>query len=126
MAFFENRLKHVPTGPSKILYINWPLVILVIAVSSVGILMLYSISGGNFDVWAKRQMQVGIVGLVLMFMVGMVPIWVWRSMAGVAYIAAFILLIFVEFKGVVGMGAQRWIDIGPIRLQPSGDRKSVV
>ena len=119
MAFFENRLKHVPTGPRKVLYINWPLVILIIAVSCVGILMLYSIAGGNFDIWAKRQAQVLVAGLILMFIVGMVPIWFWRSMAGIAYGAAFLLLIFVEIKGVVGMGAQRWIDIGPLRIQPS-------
>ncbi|MGA0541818.1 rod shape-determining protein RodA [Neotabrizicola sp. VNH66] len=119
MAFFENRLKQVPTGFRKVLYINWPLVVLVIAVASVGILMLYSIAGGDFDIWARRQAQVLGVGLVLMFTVAMVPVWVWRSMAGAAYIVAFILLILVEIMGQVGMGAQRWIDIGPLRLQPS-------
>jgi rod shape determining protein RodA len=59
------------------------------------------------------------VGLVLMFIVAMVPIWFWRNMAGVAYLVSFILLLFVEFFGEVGMGAQRWIDLGFIRLQPS-------
>ena len=119
MAFYENRLKQVPTGLGKIFYINWPLVILVIAISSVGILMLYSIAGGDFDVWARRQAQVLGAGLVLMFAMAMVPIWFWRSIAGFVYVAALILLIFVELKGTIGMGAQRWIDIGPIRLQPS-------
>ncbi len=40
-------------------------------------------------------------------------------MAGVAYAISVLLLLAVEFFGEVGMGAQRWIDIGPIRLQPS-------
>ncbi len=40
-------------------------------------------------------------------------------MSGVAYAVAFFLLIVVEFFGTVGMGAQRWIDLGFIRLQPS-------
>jgi rod shape determining protein RodA len=119
MTYLENRLKHVPTGFSKVLYINWPLVVLVTAVSAVGILMLYSIAGGDFDVWARRQAQVFVVGLVLMFIVAMVPVWIWRSVAGVAYLISFALLIFVEFKGSIGMGAQRWIDLGPINLQPS-------
>jgi rod shape determining protein RodA len=119
MSFLEYRVKFAPTGIRKILYMNWPLVVLVTAVASVGFLMLYSIAGGNLDTWARPQMERFGVGMVLMFIVAMIPIWFWRSMAGVAYLVAFILLLFVEFFGAVGMGAQRWIDLGFIRLQPS-------
>ncbi len=119
MSFLEYRLKQVPTGFRKVLFMNWPLVVLVIAVASVGLLMLYSIAGGDFEQWARRQSQVFVAGMVLMFIVAMVPIWFWRSMAGIAYFVSFVLLLFVEFTGEIGMGAQRWIDIGPLRLQPS-------
>ena len=119
MSFLEYRVKQAPTGFRKILYINWPLVVLVTAVASVGFLMLYSIAGGNLDTWARPQMERFGVGLVLMFIVAMVPIWFWRNMAGLAYIVSFLLLVFVELFGDVGMGAQRWIDLGFIRLQPS-------
>jgi rod shape determining protein RodA len=119
MSFLEYRVKQAPTGLRKVLYLNWPLVVLVIAVASVGFLMLYSIAGGNIDTWARPQMERFAVGLVLMFIVAMVPIWFWRNMAGVAYLVSFVLLLFVEFFGEVGMGAQRWIDLGFIRLQPS-------
>jgi rod shape determining protein RodA len=119
MSFLEYRVKFAPTGVRKILYMNWPLVVLIIAVASVGFLMLYSIAGGNLDTWARPQMERFGVGMVLMFIVAMIPIWFWRSMAGVAYLVAFVLLLFVEFFGAVGMGAQRWIDLGFIRLQPS-------
>jgi rod shape determining protein RodA len=119
MSFLEYRVKQAPTGLRKVLYLNWPLVVLVIAVASVGFLMLYSIAGGNIDTWARPQMERFAVGLVLMLIVAMVPIWFWRNMAGVAYLVSFILLLFVEFFGEVGMGAQRWIDLGFIRLQPS-------
>lgn len=119
MSFLEYRVKQAPTGLRKILYINWPLVVLVTAVASVGFLMLYSIAGGNLDTWARPQMERFGVGLVLMFIVAMVPIWFWRNMAGLAYIVSFLLLIVVELFGEVGMGAQRWIDLGFIRLQPS-------
>jgi rod shape determining protein RodA len=119
MSFLEYRVKFAPTGLRKVLFMNWPLVLLVTAVASVGFLMLYSIAGGNLDTWARPQMERFGVGMVLMFIVAMVPIWFWRSMSGVAYIIAFLLLLVVEFFGAVGMGAQRWIDLGFIRLQPS-------
>jgi rod shape determining protein RodA len=119
MSFLEYRVKFAPTGIRKILYMNWPLVVLVTAVASVGFLMLYSIAGGNLDTWARPQMERFGAGMVLMFIVAMIPIWFWRSMSGLAYIIAFLLLLLVEFFGAVGMGAQRWIDLGFIRLQPS-------
>jgi len=119
MSFLEYRVKFAPTGLRKVLYLNWPLVVLITAVASVGFLMLYSIAGGEIDTWARPQMERFGVGLVLMFIVAMIPIWFWRSMAGIAYLMAFLLLLVVEFFGAVGMGAQRWIDLGFIRLQPS-------
>jgi rod shape determining protein RodA len=119
MSFLEYRVKFAPTGLRKILYINWPLVVLITTVASVGFLMLFSIAGGRLDTWARPQMERFAVGMVLMFIVAMVPIWFWRSMSGVAYLVAFVLLLFVEFFGEIGMGAQRWIDLGFIRLQPS-------
>ncbi|AVW91966.1 rod shape-determining protein RodA [Celeribacter baekdonensis] len=119
MSYLESTLKTVPTGLSKVLYVNWALVLLLSAVASVGFLMLYSNAGGSFQPWAEPQMKRFGLGMVAMLMIGMVPIWFWRNIAGLAYIASFMLLIFVEFFGHVGMGAQRWIDLGPIKLQPS-------
>ncbi|MBP9184583.1 MAG: rod shape-determining protein RodA, partial [Fuscovulum sp.] len=119
MSFLESRIKRAPTGLRKVLYLNWPLIVLVTAVAAVGVLMLWSIAGGDFDIWARRQAQVFGAGLAVMFAIAMVPAWFWRNMAGVAYIVSFVLLLFVEFKGRIGMGAQRWIDLGPIDLQPS-------
>jgi rod shape determining protein RodA len=119
MSYLESTLKTIPTGLSKVLYVNWALVLLLAAAASVGFLMLYSNAGGSFQPWAEPQMKRFALGIVAMLMIGMVPIWFWRNIAGLAYIASFTLLIFVEFFGHVGMGAQRWIDLGPIKLQPS-------
>ena len=119
MSFLEYRIKFVPTGPRKILYVNWALVVLLIAVASVGFLMLYSVSGGRLDVWAEPQMKRFGLGLAVMFVVAFVPVWFWRNMAGLAYVASLILLVVVEFFGHVGMGAQRWINLGFMMLQPS-------
>ncbi len=119
MSFLEYQLKTVPTGLSKVFFVNWALVLVVTAVAAVGFLMLYSVAGGDLDPWARDQMQRFGVGFVLMFIVAFVPIWFWRNLAGVAYLVSIALLLLVEFFGDVGMGAQRWIDLGFIRLQPS-------
>ncbi|AJE48414.1 rod shape-determining protein RodA [Celeribacter indicus] len=119
MSYLESNLKTIPTGLRKVLYVNWPLVLLLAAVAAVGFLMLYSNAGGSFQPWAEPQMKRFAVGMIAMLMIGMVPIWFWRNIAGVAYIGSFLLLVFVEFFGEVGMGAQRWIDLGPLSLQPS-------
>ena len=119
MSFLEYQVKTVPGGLRKVLHLNWPLVVLVAAVSSVGFLILYSIAGGNLGVWAEPQMKRFAAGMVLMFVIAFVPIWFWRNMAGLGFGLSLLMLLAVEFFGEVGMGAQRWLDIGPLRIQPS-------
>jgi len=119
MSYLEYSVKSVPSGLRKILFLNWPLTILLSSVAGVGFLMLYSVAGGSYTPWAEPQMERFGAGLVLMVLVAMVPIWFWRSVSSVAYGISVILLIGVEFFGSIGMGAQRWIDLGFMRLQPS-------
>ena len=119
MSYLESRIQTVPTGFRKILYANWALILLLTAVASVGFLMLTSVAGGDMGRWAEPQMKRFALGLVVMMIIGMVPIWFWRSMSGLAYLGALGLLVLVELFGTVGMGAQRWIDLGFMRLQPS-------
>ncbi|MGH1353892.1 MAG: rod shape-determining protein RodA [Thalassovita sp.] len=119
MSYLEYSVKSIPSGPRKLLLLNWPLAVLLITVASVGFLMLYSVAGGSFTPWVEPQMKRFALGLGVMLVVAMVPIWFWRNMAGVGYLLSLALLLFVEFFGTVGMGAQRWIDLGFMRLQPS-------
>ena len=119
MSFLEYRITTVPTGFRKILHLNWALVLLICAVATAGFLMLYSVAGGSMEPWAGPQLSKFILGLAVMFVIGFVPIWFWQSLSGLAYAVAFLLLLGVEFFGHIGMGAQRWIELGPIRLQPS-------
>ncbi len=103
----------------KIIAINWTLVLLLSALASVGMTMLYSAGGGNFEPWASRQAVRFGIGMVLMLIVAVVDIRIWIRFAYFAYAVGVLLLVAVEVKGSVGMGAQRWLDLGFVQLQPS-------
>ncbi len=103
----------------KLWDINWGLVLLLTIVASVGFIMLYSVANGSLDPWARVQMIRFAAGIVLMFFVALIDIRVWMRYSYLIYGIGLLLLVGVEFKGTVGMGAQRWIDLGFFRLQPS-------
>ena len=118
MSYLEYKVARVPSGLSKVLALNWGLVLLVTAVASIGFIVLYSVGGGSWY-WAEPQMQRFALGLVVMFAAAMIPIWFWRNVSAAMYGGALVLLLAVDFVGASGGGAQRWIDIGFMRLQPS-------
>ncbi|MBM3604899.1 MAG: rod shape-determining protein RodA [Alphaproteobacteria bacterium] len=119
MSYLDYQVAQVPTGFRKILHINWPLVVLVAAVCCIGFLMLYSVAGGRMDTWAEPQMVRFAIGMVVMLGLAFVPMWFWRGISVAAYVICFLMLVAVDLFGTIGMGAQRWIDFGPVRLQPS-------
>ncbi|MEL0084186.1 MAG: rod shape-determining protein RodA [Paracoccaceae bacterium] len=119
MSYLEYRVKTVPTGWRKVLFINWGLIVLIIGAAFSGFVMLISVAGGSLDPWASAQIQRFSIGLLAMFIIAMTPIWIWRNVSVAIYIIALLLLLLVEFLGSTGMGAQRWINLGFINLQPS-------
>ena len=119
MSYLEYNTAYTPTGFRKLLFLNWPVIFLITAVAGAGFLMLYSVAGGSITPWVEPQVKRFGLGMAMMLVIAMVPIWFWRNMAGVAYGVSLLLLLAVEFFGATGMGAQRWIDLGFMRLQPS-------
>lgn len=119
MSYLEYNAKYVPTGFRKLLFLNWPVIVLLTAVAGCGFIMLYSVAGGSADPWMSAQVKRFGVGMAMLVGVAMVPIWFWRNVSAVAFGVSILLLLAVEFFGTVGMGAQRWIDLGFMRLQPS-------
>ena len=103
----------------KLAQINWSMVLLVCLIASVGFVMLYSAAGGSLDPWASRQMVRFAVGLALMLGVAVIDLRLILRYAYLIYAGALTLLIAVEIVGEIGMGAQRWIDLGFFQLQPS-------
>ncbi|QDL90679.1 rod shape-determining protein RodA [Paroceanicella profunda] len=119
MSFVPPPGSRIPSGPAKILYFHWGIAVLLAAVSCVGFLMLFSVADGSLEPWSQRQMMRFGAGFALMLVVAMINIRFWRSLAIPSYLGSLALLVAVEFIGEVGMGAQRWIDLGFFQLQPS-------
>ncbi|WP_308915714.1 rod shape-determining protein RodA [Jannaschia sp. LMIT008] len=119
MSYLEYNVARTPSGLRKVLAMNWALTITVAAVAALGLLVLYSVAGGSMRPWAEAQMQRFALGLAAMFAVAMIPIWFWRNVSALFYALGLILLVLVEVIGSSGGGAQRWIDLGFMRLQPS-------
>ena len=116
-AFGLNRTER--TVRQKLWQIQWFLVLMICIVACIGFAMLYSAANGNLDPWATRKMIRFGVGFVAMLIVALTDIRIWLRYAYLCYFITLILLILVEFGGTIGMGAQRWIDLGFLNLQPS-------
>ncbi|HVI51092.1 MAG TPA: rod shape-determining protein RodA [Candidatus Sulfotelmatobacter sp.] len=103
----------------KLWHVSWSFVALITLVCCIGFFTLYSAANGSMEPWADRQMMRFLVGMAVMLAVSMVDIRSWMRWAYGLYAVALVLLVAVEAHGTVGMGAQRWIDLGFIQIQPS-------
>lgn len=103
----------------KLLHVHWFFVLLVCLVAAVGVAMLYSAANGSFQPWASRHAVRFGMGLGVMLIVALVDVRIWLRLAYVFYGISLMLLALVEVMGFIGMGAQRWIDLGYFNLQPS-------
>ena len=107
------------TISQKLLDIRWLFVLLVCLIAAIGVAMLYSAANGNLQPWASRHAVRFAMGLAVMLCVALVDVRIWLRFAYVFYGISLGLLIMVEVMGFIGMGAQRWIDVGYFTLQPS-------
>ena len=107
----------------KLIHMNWEMVAMVSLLAAIGFAMLYSAANGDFSPWASRQMMRFGVGVVLMLVIAVIDIKFWLKVSYALYGVSFILLATVEVMGSVGGGAQRWLDLTVIQLQPSETMK---
>lgn len=117
MTLFSNR-RELSFG-QKLWQVNWGLVLLLSTLAGIGFAMLYSAANGSLDPWANRQMVRFGAGAVIMIAMALIDVRFWMRYAYIFYGAALLLLLAVAVQGQVGKGAQRWLDLGPLQLQPS-------
>jgi rod shape determining protein RodA len=120
MGFLSARLRRGDMSVGeKLMQVSWSFVLLLSCIAGIGFVMLYSAANGSLEPWAMPQMVRFAVGLGILLAVALVDVRLIMRYAYLFYGLVMVLLVIVEVRGVIGGGAQRWIDLGVINLQPS-------
>ncbi len=112
--------------PQPLAKLPWRLLFLIAGIGGIGFITLYSAAGGSFQPWALKQ------GITFLFFLSAAVAMSWVKESTIkaavfpAYAAILVMLVLVEMLGFVGKGAQRWLDLGFIRLQPSEFMKPAI
>ncbi len=108
-----------PTLWNRATDIHWMLLVVIAAIAGVGVAMLYSVAQGDFSSLAYTQLTRFGIGLCVLLAVSLVHIRVWHQLSYPIYGIVLLLLVAVEVMGITRGGAQRWVDLGFVVLQPS-------
>ena len=108
-----------PSFLRRLGFVNWSLAFAACLAAGLGFVLLYSAAGGKMSPWTN--VQVARFGVAFLIMIGtaMISPRVWYGLAYWMWAASVLLLVVVEFVGTLGGGAERWINLGFFRLQPS-------
>lgn len=98
--------------------IDWPLMVLLIVLSAMGLIVMHSAVGGTSWRYADQEKHF-LLALFVMWVVAMTPPQVISKCAVPFYLFVLVLLIGVEFFGETSKGATRWLHLGFVRIQPS-------
>lgn len=117
---YETTIKNqAQTITEKLANISFSYVLFITILAFIGIIVLYSAANGHWKPWAINQLVRFAMGFALMIVLALTDIRIFMRYAYVFYFAVLALLIIVEVGGHIGMGAQRWINLGFFKLQPS-------
>jgi rod shape determining protein RodA len=107
------------------LRLDGPLLVGLALIALYGQIVLYSSSGGDWGAVARGTTRLAI-GAALMLVCAQLKPGFLRRISPWLYILGFVLLVIVDLVGYVGKGAQRWLDLGFVRFQPSEIMKLAV
>jgi Bacterial cell division membrane protein len=103
----------------KILNINYFLVFSILILFGIGLVGMFSISGGEFDGWPLKHLQRFILSIILFLFIALIDIRYVFNFAYTIFFISILSLIIVPIFGIESNGATRWISIAGISLQPS-------
>ncbi len=107
------------TFHEKLSRFSWGLFIPMCLVLAISIIVLYSAGHGGWRPFALSQSMKILMGFMVFFIAAFSNIKTWIKSAYVIYAIALIMIVMVTFVGHTGMGAQRWLNLGIIHVQPS-------
>lgn len=113
----------------KLTQLHWFLLLTIIAIATFGTLVLFSAGSSAHDLatgllkidatYAIQHATRFVLMLGVALVVALLPLRLWAAVAYPAYAIGVVMLVMVDFGGVVVNGAERWLQLGPLRLQPS-------
>ena len=109
----------------KVFSLDLWLLVGLFAITGYGLLVLYSASGGSEKMFTNRVMQVSL-GLGVMFVMAMIPPRTYKQISPYLYAVTIVMLVMVDVFGETSKGAQRWLNLGFVRFQPSEIAKLAV
>src|SRR4051812_50160856 len=112
--------------PRPLAKLPWRLIFLVAGIALFGLIVLYSAAGGSIRPWALKQSVIFMAFLGLAIAMSWLSESTIKAIAFPLYAVTLVMLLGVEGLGFVSKGAQRWLDLGPIRLQPSEFMKPAI
>jgi rod shape determining protein RodA len=123
-----SRTRRTLTGAARVLFelkLDGPLIIGLALVAVYGLIILYSASGQSLVVIYRTlgRLALGTAAMLLLAQVN--PNFLRRTSPWLYAVGVFLLFV-VYGVGHIGKGAQRWLDLGIIRFQPSEIMKLAV
>lgn len=112
--------------PGPLQHIPWRVLLPLTLLVCFGSAVLYSAAGGSFQPYAASHLIRYAIFLVMALVISRLPGPLIQLAAYPAYVAVLLLLLAVEAIGAIGGGSQRWLELGPVRLQPSELMKPVI
>jgi rod shape determining protein RodA len=124
----SSRTQRTLTGSARILlalHIDGPLFIGLSLIAMIGGAVVYSASSRGLEALEAQAMRF-LLAVVAMIMLAQIPPRMIRTATPWIYLFGLVLLLIVMIKGDISMGAQRWLDLGVVRFQPSEIMKLAV